>query len=39
MKFTESQLGLITKYRERYNPGHDDTQIEYFIIGNNHTDY
>jgi hypothetical protein len=22
-----------------YNPGHDDTQIQHFIVGNNHTDY
>jgi len=30
---------LVHKYRSAYNPGHDDTQIEYFIVWNNHTDY
>lgn len=29
----------IKKYINEYNPWHDDTQIEYFIVGNNHTDY
>jgi len=39
MNFSKNQLDSITKYRDQYNPWHDDTQIEYFIIGNNHTDY
>lgn len=39
MNFSPQQIESITKYREQYNPGHDDTQIEYFIVGNNHTDY
>lgn len=33
------KINLINKYRDDYNPGHDDTQIEHFIVWNNHTDY
>lgn len=32
-------INIINKYRDDYNPWHDDTQIEYFIVWNNHTDY
>ena len=32
-------IELIKKYIDDYNPWHDNTQIKYFIIGNNHTDY
>lgn len=39
MNFSQDQIEQITKYRDQYNPGHDDTQIEYFIVWNNHTDY
>jgi len=34
-----AKINIINKYRDDYNPGHDDTQIEYFIVWNNHTDY
>ena len=39
MNFSQDQVEQITKYRDQYNPWHDDTQIEYFIVWNNHTDY
>ena len=39
MQLSKETIEIIQKYRDKYNPGHDDTQIEYFIVWNNHTDY
>lgn len=39
MKLSQEILDNIQKYRDQFNPWHDDIQIEYFIIWNNHTDY
>lgn len=33
------QTSTIQRYLSEYNPWHDDTQIEFFVIGNNHTDF
>ena len=29
----------LQEFLQDYNPGHDDTQMEYFIVGNGITDY
>lgn len=38
-ELSTEQTSTIQRYLREYNPGHDDTQIEFFVIGNNYTDF
>lgn len=38
-KFEQSNKEILFKFLEQHNPGHDDLQMEHFIVGGGITDY